>query len=57
MLMDIIRILQVTAVCLGVRELWNAVGYLKRQKTRRAVRALCIGVFACACGVFSLIVV
>ena len=52
--MNMIRTLQFIALCLGVKELLNAIEYHKQQKNKWAIASLCIGIFACVCAVISM---
>lgn len=52
--MDMIRILQLLALALGVKELCNAREYYKQKKIKWAIASLCVGIFACACAIISI---
>lgn len=52
--MGMIRILQLTALALGIKELYHALEYHKQVKKKWAIASLCIGVFACACAILSI---
>ena len=52
--MDMIRILQLVALALGVKELCNAREYYKQKKTKWAIASLIMGIFACACAIISM---
>ena len=53
--MDMIRILQFVALAFGVKELCNAGEYHKQKKTKWAIASICMGIFACACAIISMI--
>lgn len=52
--MGMIGILQLTALALGIKELYHALEYHKQAKKKWAIVSLCIGVFACACAIISI---
>ena len=52
--MNMIRILQFVAIIFGLKELGNAMVYLKQKKTKWAIASLVMGIFACACGIISM---
>lgn len=52
--MNMIKILQFLVLVFGIKELWNAWAYHKKQKKKWAIASLCIGIFACACAIISL---
>jgi len=52
--MNMIRILQILVLVFGIKELWNAWAYYKKQKKKWAIASLCIGIFACGCAIISL---
>ena len=53
--MDMIRILQFVVLVFGVKELYNAMDYFKQQKKKWTIASLCMGIFACACAIISMI--
>ncbi len=53
--MDMIRIFQFVVLGFGVKELWNVVEYHRQQKKKWAIASFCMGIFACACAIISLI--
>ena len=52
--MSMIRILQLTALALGIKESYHALEYHKPAKKKWAIASLCTGVFACACAIISI---
>ena len=52
--MEMITILQLLVLVFGIKELRNAAEYRRQQETKWAAASLCMGLFACACGIISI---
>lgn len=53
--MNMITLLQFVVLGFGIKEFWNAIEYHRQQKNKWTIASLCIGVFACACAILSMI--